>query len=701
LHDCPLISVIVPIYKVEKYLDKCVASIVAQTYTNLEILLVEDGSPDRCPAMCDAWAEKDERIHVIHKKNGGLSDARNAGIDAARGEWLTFIDGDDYIVPEYCETLLMAAETTGAQIAVGNLWYAYPEDDGTMWLEVWPSSIRRPMQTFTGVESIDRFFEHGGIDLCVSWGKLYHRSIFCSPRRLRFPVGALHEDQFTTYKCYYEAERVVVVDTPLYYYVQRPGSIMAQYGPENIRWTLVYIRDYLTWYRRNAPEIAKTMQRAGMKHYFSVLQACIVRPACRPCLGMVSKAWKEVRVLVSKEAFAAFPRQMRWKCRLADFHLLAMLYRGKYVLRAALEASGLLPTAKRFVRRVLHFTRFFSSYISLYRRLRKLKAPLVLITTPQHGNLGDEAIVLAEDILLARLFPERPRIEIPTCLCQFIERWHLPISVAGDACIACHGGGNLGSLYATEEGTHRWIMRRFRRHRIFFFPQSIFFGDDTTGQAELAKSQTDYAAVRDLTILERDAVSYATGQRYFPTAKHRLVPDTVTVLDGWLPDTGAQRNGVCFFLRCDKEKVLKDDRIKALLAHCRVGGVTCSMSDTVIDATMTTMDERAHHVAAKLREAAAARLVITDRFHGAIFAIITHTPVLVFRSYDTKIASGIKWFKDLDWVHYAENMDLGAMEKIIDQYTKGPEHPTQGRSNCGNFVAAAVREVILGQKEKA
>ena len=105
-----LISVIVPVYKVEPYLDKCVRSIVEQTYQNLEIILVDDGSPDNCGAICDAWAEKDSRIKVIHKENGGLSDARNAGMDVATGQWIAFVDSDDWIAEEMYESLLNAAK---------------------------------------------------------------------------------------------------------------------------------------------------------------------------------------------------------------------------------------------------------------------------------------------------------------------------------------------------------------------------------------------------------------------------------------------------------------------------------------------------------------------------------------------------------------------------------------------------------------
>ena len=114
------VSIIVPVYKVEPYLDKCVSSIVNQTYTNLEIILVDDGSPDNCPAMCDAWAEKDSRIRVIHKPNGGLSDARNAGMAVATGELMAFVDSDDWIAPDMYEHLYQRTDGVGEQNAVSH-----------------------------------------------------------------------------------------------------------------------------------------------------------------------------------------------------------------------------------------------------------------------------------------------------------------------------------------------------------------------------------------------------------------------------------------------------------------------------------------------------------------------------------------------------------------------------------------------------
>ena len=124
-----LISIIVPVYKVENYLERCLISIIRQSYQNLEIILVDDGSPDDCPLLCDAWAEKDKRIRVIHKANGGLSDARNVGIDASHGDYLMFVDSDDYISLEMCQKLMNTAIIEDADIVSCNLYWTY--GDGT------------------------------------------------------------------------------------------------------------------------------------------------------------------------------------------------------------------------------------------------------------------------------------------------------------------------------------------------------------------------------------------------------------------------------------------------------------------------------------------------------------------------------------------------------------------------------------------
>ena len=212
----PLLSIIVPVYKVENYLPKCIDSILAQTFTDFELILVDDGSPDDCPALCDAAAEKDARVRVIHQKNGGLSAARNAGLDAARGAWIGFVDSDDYIAPEMYETLYKAVQSTGADLALCD--YAEVDEAGT---PCPPMHVSLSEGELTGQELLKRA---SGLMVQLAWNKLYCRAIFT---QLRYPEGKLNEDLFLIPEVCLQIQKAVVVPKALYYYVQRGGSIMS------------------------------------------------------------------------------------------------------------------------------------------------------------------------------------------------------------------------------------------------------------------------------------------------------------------------------------------------------------------------------------------------------------------------------------------------------------------------------------------
>lgn len=207
-----LISVIIPVYKVEDYLDECVASVVSQTHKKLEIILVDDGSPDNCPAMCDAWAQKDSRIRVIHKANGGLSDARNAGLEIASGDYIAFVDSDDYIRKDMLENLLEALLCTDSDIAACGI-----ENFGAA-RGSWGCQdfVGTPQQIFAKLYNETAY-------PVAAWNKLYRRSCW---KTLRFPVGKICEDTFTTYQLIHNARRIVMIPKALYCYRIRPESIM-------------------------------------------------------------------------------------------------------------------------------------------------------------------------------------------------------------------------------------------------------------------------------------------------------------------------------------------------------------------------------------------------------------------------------------------------------------------------------------------
>ena len=214
----PLISVIVPVYKVEKYLNQCVESIISQTYENLEIILIDDGSPDTCPAMCDDWVSKDHRIQVIHKKNGGLSDARNVGLTVARGELFCFIDSDDWIEIEFFLSLYNAISENNADIA--ECATVYETEDGNL-LRV---RVEAAESLIEYKEALRRLILEDGVYQTV-WNKLYRREIV---NGINFEVGKYNEDDFWTYKVLDKARNLATVKAPLYHYLQRSTSIIGR-----------------------------------------------------------------------------------------------------------------------------------------------------------------------------------------------------------------------------------------------------------------------------------------------------------------------------------------------------------------------------------------------------------------------------------------------------------------------------------------
>ena len=215
-----MISIIVPVYKVEDYIHRCIDSLLTQTYMNTQIIRVDDGSPDMCGPICDEYAAADTRIQVIHKENGGLSDARNAGLLAAKGEYIAFVDSDDWVAPEYLE----------------RMYQALCEQDA----DICECSVQRTSGEVLAVKTADKSERVFGTEAALAeliqdgvfrqhvWNKLYKRSCLAN---ITFPVGKTNEDEFWTYRVFGNAKKIARIDDVLYFYFQRSGSIMgSQYS---------------------------------------------------------------------------------------------------------------------------------------------------------------------------------------------------------------------------------------------------------------------------------------------------------------------------------------------------------------------------------------------------------------------------------------------------------------------------------------
>lgn len=305
------VSVIVPIYKVEPYLKRAVASILHQTYHNLEIILVDDGSPDQCGRICDDYAKEDNRITVIHKENGGLSDARNAGLDAAHGEYIVFVDSDDFIAEDYVETLMQCLKKYDADVAMCSYAVtASVELDES----IFKASRDETVEVCDRRELLNNLYDANHKDatyFIVSWNKIYKASLW---QDVRFPKGRIHEDEATTYKIYDRAQKGVYLHRPLYGYFTAPSSITRdRFNIKRLQWMdalddrIVYFEDKTAQLNEEGKQEKEFLEKqiacckraradASIHYYYPLKEELPTeRKAAKRLKSYVWQEWKETK----------------------------------------------------------------------------------------------------------------------------------------------------------------------------------------------------------------------------------------------------------------------------------------------------------------------------------------------------------------------------------------------------------------------
>ena len=299
------ISVIVPVYKVETYLHRCVDSILNQSFRDFELILVDDGSPDNCGSICDDYAGQDHRIRVIHQENGGLSAARNAGLDwvfaHSKSTWLTFVDSDDWVSPEYLHLLYQAVLNTGCRISACGLFRTSGEG--------LPEALRQQPERLDAEAYYCSPYIHGGVT-AVACSKLYHRSLF---QNLRFPVGKLHEDELTTYLAVYQAGAVAVIQGQLYAYFQNPTGIMlSQWNPKRMHLLEAMEQQIAYAKQRGYPGLLRKASEQYVYCAYEQLNAAAALPEQRRFWGLLRRKLRRALALGRKHRAFPFSWDTLW-----------------------------------------------------------------------------------------------------------------------------------------------------------------------------------------------------------------------------------------------------------------------------------------------------------------------------------------------------------------------------------------------------
>ena len=282
--EMPLVSVIVPVYKVEPYLHRCVDSILIQTYTNLEIILVDDGSPDNCGKICDEYAKKDNRIKVIHKTNGGQSEARNVGLDVAKGEYVTFVDSDDWIHHRYVEILYNDIMQANADVSMCG--FVRTSDMHC----VDNSYKNHKFKTISKEQAMEKTLYQNKLD-SSPWDKLYKRKLFDG---LRFTVGRIYEDLEIIYQIYDRATILTYTDDALYYYFYRKDSTLGIFNQKRL--VVLDVTDEIVRYMEEKyPAIVPAAQDRKLSANFNMLALMSLYKSDDEI--SIRRCWNNIRLL--------------------------------------------------------------------------------------------------------------------------------------------------------------------------------------------------------------------------------------------------------------------------------------------------------------------------------------------------------------------------------------------------------------------
>lgn len=649
-----LVSVIIPIYKVSKYMDECVRSACNQTYQNLEIILVDDGSPDSCPAKCDKWAMVDSRIRVIHKKNGGLSDARNAGLDAANGRYVYFLDGDDYIKPELVESTVRKMVDSKANLIAFNCEIV--DQDG---VKIGHSNYEYGLYNLTETAA-RREFLIKKLLLCrigwEAWSRLYDRRLI-EKYHLRFADNRnIFAEDLYFCLCYCaHAERVMAMGERLYYYRKRPDSIMGQDGAK------------LNVGRMN--ELSKTVWRhlrewndcKPMCSYFPAIHYLIIDNVLKNALPGLSCSSPEYRqrILADIEDLAFFKSQILrlGKCRKE----LALIFTGRQIedtinhMRYLVNGNtDVFNLRKRIIRRLKHIINWNSASMRQikknYRRIGHQSKRVFLLGTEEFGNIGDHQINISVVAFLEKVLPNHQIYEVTA------KEWetHKPFLekvVNTDDLIVFAGGGNFGDTYPFSHKLRAEVIRRWPQNSKLVFPQTIYFSNSDIGRACLEESKLLYSKENNVVLFVREQVSFELAKQHFDCDSY-LVPDIV--LSAQIKNGTDRKQKILLCMRRDIEKAVNAETQSRIQCICSSYNMDLQYTDLQLDYNVPK-SMRETIIEEKLELWRNAQVLVTDRLHGMVFAAITGTPCIALSNFNYKIRGTYKWIRYLPYIRFAEN----------------------------------------------
>lgn len=653
------ISVIMPVYNVEKYIGRAIDSVLSQDYRNLELIVVNDGSTDNSAKIAERYSARDNRLRVVNKKNGGLSDSRNLGISHASGDYLIFIDSDDYWALNMLKPLVSFAESSNLDVALfGYIADFYDSRD----------ELTRSVHTVEPAKIIDKKIARSAASiqhkqlLGYAWNKLYRTSLL-RDNHLLFEKGLSYiEDILFNENVYRRAERIGFHAEAGYHYSQRHRETLgSKYYPDmasldlkanqafcksleylgvgfseidsfrnanmldRIRWTskVISISDKIN-------KVRKKEELSGVAGNLATISSTNGSVATRAYIALLKKGHFEPVLLIESLRTGKLRRYI------SDF----------LPNRFKAEILYLISTKKKFT------------------HTAKDQKKIIVTLAADYGNLGDVAITYAQKKFLSDNFKDYKVITLPISA-TYSSLKSLKQRMTSSDIVTIVGGGNMGDMYEDIEEQRRFIIRKFKNNKIISFPQTIDFSNTKKGRASQKRSQKVYNSHKDLILFAREEKSFAKMKQLFK-AKVVLAPDIVLSLNETKKNQIRSKKKVVICIRQDEESSLSHQDKKELYGILHDRYEVVEHRDTHIGDVKLSDDEAKRALEDIWTSFRSADLVVTDRLHGMIFCAITNTPCIAINNSNGKVAGVYhKWVERNDYIRIISRTSPSAVKQLI------------------------------------
>ncbi len=679
------VSVIIPVYNTKKYLRKCVDSVLAQTYDNLEIILVNDGSTDDSGALCDEIAKGFNNIIVVHKENGGLSDARNAGIAVATGEYTCFLDSDDWMDEDCIEEALNEINSSYADVVV----WGYHTDFHDENERVTSSRDVIPAQ-FVSINKIDENMDVDKlIGLCgYAWNKLYKTEII---KNIEFAKGiSLVEDILFNAEVMTEKVKVSFINKAFIHYIQRQRETLGtKYYPDYLELKLKAIEaDEKILTAWNTPK--KIVEKFTSNMYLAVSWSMLTN-LLKSNASKKEKANK-IKELINNKALIAKISKANENTLNKKISKKTILTKNVFIIKAVINilektkglASAITPETKSVI-----LAKISSANNPKWLKYKNEKKKVVIFLAGFYANLGDLAITYAQREFLREMYPNREIILVPSTE-TYTSMKTLKKIINKDDIITLIGGGNMSDLYWSLESARLFVIKNFKKNKIISFPQTVSFSDTEKGQKCLDISKKVYSKHQNIVFFLRENNAFKRFKKYFPNVKCELCPDMVLSLKKTEPRR--ERNQIVCCLRNDGESYISGAQRKSIITQMRENFDNVILRDTVDvsvdECTEAVFEETLENFWDMLRSS---KVVVTDRLHCMIFCVITGTPCVAIDNSNKKI-SGVynEWLGEINWVKFATDSDIDNISLLAKEVAEKTDNilPNSIREKFSNLENA-------------